>query len=146
MLEVFTKIKSANLKSPWAYFSASLFLAIILDQLSKYFMLKYFPTNVFKSFGLFGHFAYFWEGFFVILIILFFILLKEIFLKKTLTSIFFGAIIGASIANIIDKITREFILDWIPIFNLRFNLADLIIIASGLALIVLLKKNESACL
>ena len=137
MLKVFKKINKN-----WLYFWSVFFLILALDQISKILILNFFPDIVFRSFGLFGHFNLLWIGFFVIILVLFFIFFRKVFFQKKITILLFGAILGAAASNVLDKISRAVVLDWIPIFGLRFNLADLTIIICGITLALYLWRED----
>lgn len=117
------------------YFWFSFFSVIILDQLSKFFILRFFPQKVFRSLGVFGDFPFAWIGFFIALIVLFFLLFRRIFFQEKSSILLFGAVIAAAVSNILDKYIWAAILDWIPIFGLKLNLADFVLIICGVALV-----------
>jgi lipoprotein signal peptidase len=136
MFKTLSKIKINTI-----YFATGFIFVIFIDQISKYLILTYYPDIIYKSFGLFGNYQFYWEGFFVALILIFFLIYRKTFLKNDATSLLFGAVIAAAISNMFDKLTRSVIIDWIPIFSLKFNLADLILIICGTGLIYYLWKK-----
>jgi len=115
---------------------------LFCDQFSKQIILKSYPDIVFKSFGFFGHLGYVWAGFFIGLLVIFFVIFKDVFLKTRLSATAFGAILAGAASNIFDRVIYSTLIDWIPLGSLRLNLADLFIIISGIYLIYFLWKKD----
>ena len=128
-----------------------LFLALlILDQLAKfYFLSKSFNFNYFSfsfvpntgiSFGLFSGRNFIFI-FFITLVIGFIIYYYFIYKKYRLAFVF---ILAGAIGNLIDRIFRGFVVDFI---NLKiwpvFNLADLFVCIGVLLLIYYLIKEKA---
>lgn len=105
------------------------FLVFFIDQLSKLFVIKFFPgivsLNQGISFGLFP--SSFWL-YINILIIIFFTFYK----KDKLGT---GLILGGGISNLLDRLIRGGVVDFIDlkIFPV-FNLADFFIVLGGILL------------
>ena len=117
------------------YFWFSFLLVLILDQISKLFVLRFFPKLVFKSFGVFVGFNLLWAGFFVALVVVFFVLFRKLFLQSKLSASLFGAVIAAAASNILDRLFWGAILDWIGVFGFKLNVADFVLIIGGVILI-----------
>ncbi|HLC39008.1 MAG TPA: signal peptidase II [Patescibacteria group bacterium] len=126
-------------------FWISFTLIVVLDQLLKLFVLKIYPGIVYVSSGVFSHFNFAWAGILPAFLVVIFIIFQETFFKETITAVTFGALLGAAISNLIDRIFRHSVLDWIPIFGVKFNFADMILIIGSMILIInLWQKPEDS--
>ncbi len=120
----------------------SFLLVLILDQISKLFVLRFFPQEVFQSFGIFVGFGLLWVGFFVASVVVFFVLFKRLFFQNRLSALLFGAVIAAAVSNILDKLFWGAILDWIEVFSFKLNIADFVLIIGGIGLIFQLWRDK----
>lgn len=105
------------------------FLGLMIDQVSKLLASKFLPVN-YNSGISFG-----WGGsvsIFLILAILLLVVFDSIKRGVTISDIL---IISGGLSNIIDRVWRGAVVDWISLFGLWFNLAD-VAIAAGVALII----------
>lgn len=118
----------------WSIFWYALISAFVIDQLTKFIVVKskfHYFKNVHGPLGLYKHYPYFrpiiWSLHLTIIISLFFTSNAYIFLGASL--------ISAQISNIVDRITYKGVIDFIPfptpLPNLRiayFNFADICIL------------------
>ncbi len=144
-----------NYKKKWLLFILFVLLIIILDQISKFLVLKFAPLNtplevlgnffritfVYNERGIFGtsfgpHWLYYLlpAGGIVFVFILF---LKS---KSYFLSIVYGMIIGGGLGNLIDRLLYGKVIDFLDfgIGNLRwyfFNIADASVVISILLLL-----------
>jgi signal peptidase II len=120
------------------------FVVVVLDQLIKFFIYSHlrpldnslylikgfldltYVENRGAAFGFFQNGRYFFIFFTIILLVLLFISLKKMFLTSKTLSISVALIIGGGIGNLIDRIFRGFVIDYIHLsfFYPVCNLAD----------------------
>ncbi len=130
-----------------------------IDQLSKYFVEiklieKYSIINNFftleysQNYGI--AFGISIPQIFIILSIIIFLpiiiifLLKELSLSKNITKIIIALIIGGGLGNLIDRLTRGFVVDFISIWKWPiFNLADIYISLALLLIIIFYGKIKT---
>lgn len=96
------------------------FLAVILDQLSKYLFKSYFSVtrNYGAAFGLFQ--GYKWL-FVIVAVIVVFLIYKY----RNLNNLALGLLLGGTIGNLVDRLVYGYVIDFINLgFWPSFNLAD----------------------
>ncbi len=110
---------------------------IILDQTAKFLIAK-FQLNIFKNYGAvfglgknYGDFLIFFIALFVIL----FFFKKNKFAQNQKNLIGFLLLFAGGISNLIDRIFRGYVFDYIFIKTAVFNLADLFILLGGIILL-----------
>ncbi|MDP2642495.1 MAG: signal peptidase II [Candidatus Peregrinibacteria bacterium] len=129
----------------WKIFSLSVLVAFI-DQATKFFIEKNFPEITSHNTGIaFGiDIGNVWAIIIsnVILIgIVIYAAKKELRIKSMLTQIFLAMILGGGIGNLIDRIFRGSVLDFISIWLYpSFNIADICISVGILGMIIFFKK------
>lgn len=112
---------------------------LFLDQLTKYFILKFKPNLIVQNPGfLFG----LERGFpglliaLIILVIIFLIYSRHFsnFINRNAGS--FNLLVAGGLSNLIDRVFRGFVIDYIHIRGLPvFNIADLAIVLGGIVLV-----------
>ena len=96
------------------------FLAVILDQISKYIFKSYFSVtkNYGAAFGLF-------QGYRWLFVIVAVIVVLLIFKYRKLNNLALGLLLGGTIGNLIDRLVYGYVIDFIDLgFWPSFNLAD----------------------
>jgi len=135
------------------------FFIVILDQLTKYIIKQNFQlnqsipviknilhmtyvTNTGSAFGLFKGLNWFFVLFSVIVIIAIFYYLKKIVKNEKLLQFAVGLLLGGTIGNLIDRIARGAVIDFID-FRIWpvFNIADSAVTIGIVSLIILLWKK-----
>lgn len=126
------------MKKPGLFFLA----AMAVDRITKHFAVAFsmdYHKNYGIAFSLFqgsGNMAIA-VGFFIIVLFVFF---YRVFLPKI--SKFWLAILAAgAVGNMIDRVMFGYVIDWIFI-GLYINIADILLIAGALGLLIELHKNS----
>lgn len=108
---------------------AIFFLVVVSDQLSKWFAVRMdvgFTENRGIAFGLFPSFDWVFLLFAVVLGLGWFLRVKKF--SSSLSSIGFGLLLGGGSSNLVDRVVRGSVFDFLRIgIGPRFNLADLAI-------------------
>ena len=121
------------------YFLGVALLVVVLDQVSKSIVVNSFPytTNTGAAFGMLQSYQPFLIGITIIVIGLLFYYAKEY-------PIALGFILGGAVGNLIDRLARGFVIDFIDFgFWPSFNIADSAnTIGAGLLIIYLLKEHH----
>ena len=81
-----------------------------------------YVQNTHGAFGLFGDRIWFLIGLAVVVLGLFYAAFRDAAAQSLLVRIAFGAILGGAVGNIVDRIQRHFVVDfidlrWWPVFN-----------------------------
>jgi len=81
-----------------------------------------YVQNTHGAFGLFGDRIWFLIGLAVVVLGLFYVAFRDAAAQSLLVRIAFGAILGGAVGNIVDRIQRHFVVDfidlrWWPVFN-----------------------------
>jgi len=121
-----------------------------LDQISKYFVLKYlnspqflleYSENMGIAFGIPMPKIFLTFGSLLLVFVIIYFNFKELYMKKPLSRIALSLIVGGAIGNIIDRFTHGFVVDFIAIWKWpNFNLADSFITVGILLIIVFYAK------
>ncbi|MDI3478220.1 MAG: signal peptidase [Thermoanaerobacterium sp.] len=138
------------------------FIAIIIDQLSKYFVVKYLkPIGSFPIINNIFHFTYVENRgaafgilqnrtlFFIIITVIVGTILIYSIVKipgSTFYKFTLSMILGGAIGNLIDRVRLGYVVDFIDFkfFPAVFNLADsMIVVGAFLLCYVLIFKNEN---
>lgn len=114
------------------FYSSITLLLIVLDQLIKWWMVKFHPSLVLANKGIiFGWIENPFIGYSLLvvgLLVLIWLILKFRF-SHFAFRLSLGLISAGAISNLIDRIFRGYVVDYIHFFNLNvFNLADVLII------------------
>lgn len=129
-------------------FSFIVFLVVIFDQLTKYFILKTNPNlnlkilkitlikNTGAGFGILQN-QTFLLGIISLIVALLIIIYYKKIPKDTFPHILFALFLGGVIGNLIDRLFRGYVIDFINFgFWPAFNLADAVLTVSVIGLIV----------
>jgi len=122
------------------YFPYSLILILILlDQLIKVIILKYsswaiINPNYIFGFGVNG-------GLFFLLAAILILILGIIKLEKTANIYPFGLMLGGALSNLIDRLFRGGVIDYFNIGLIKFNLADIFLIAGVILYVWILPRQ-----
>lgn len=117
---------------------------IIVDQVLKFILNRYFPSIIFSSQNFLGMSSYLQLALLVILIAIIILLYykNKNFQQNLLAFVF---IISGALSNLLDRFFHGHVIDYLPIINGYFNLSDLYILF-GLILIVLnIRKRANSC-
>lgn len=115
-------------------------IVVILDQLSKFFAVKYLNYSV-NDGALFGMFNGGRIIFIIVAVIIIFLILK--FKKDLKTDFGVGLVIGGTFGNLIDRIFRGVVIDFIDLkIWPSFNIADLSVSIGVIIIIWYLVKKE----
>lgn len=81
-----------------------------------------YVQNTHGAFGLFGDRIWFLIGLAVVVLGFFYVAFRDAAAQSLLVRIAFGAILGGALGNIVDRIQRHFVVDfidlrWWPVFN-----------------------------
>lgn len=109
------------------------FLAVLLDQLSKYIFKGYFSItkNYGAAFGLFQGY----RGLFIVVAAI--VMLLIFYYRNKLDNLALGLLLGGTIGNLIDRITHGYVIDFIDLgFWPSFNLADSFSVIAAFILII----------
>ncbi len=121
-------------------------LVIFLDQMTKFAMEKNFPEIISNNTGIaFGiNIGNIWtivvSNIFLIGIVIY-AAKKELQITHTLTQIFLALILGGGIGNLIDRIFKGYVVDFISIWRYpSFNVADICISVGIFGIIIFFNK------
>ncbi len=128
-------------------------LLIVIDQLSKYFILRFQPNfkvlffniylikNTGAAFGILSNNSFILGIFSLIISIL---LIAYIIKSKEFTlQLILSLLLAGTIGNMIDRLFRNYVIDFIgTTFWPSFNVADSLITISGVLIIIYLVKEE----
>jgi signal peptidase II len=116
-------------------------ILLIVDQLIKFVLIIFFPEQVFKNLvGIFNIGNIFYIILFTILMVI--VLLFLFNNKKDIYVFPFQFILAGAFSNLLDKVFRGYVIDFIPVFNGYLNLADLFIIFGLLIILLNLRKTS----
>lgn len=131
---------------------------ILLDQALKFIIVNYLPEDGFFVFNnIFGLGQFQNEGvafglampkvimYLVVFLVLYFLLQKfrrELEQRNFLVLLSLTLVISGALSNLIDRIARGFVVDYIHIFTAVFNLADIYIIA-GIAVMIFMEFRKA---
>lgn len=133
-----------------------IFLLIIIDQLTKYFAYAYKPSlnilgdffrlqyieNTGTIFGLFENSNYIFVALAIILCIIILIYMKKNIEKNSIKEKAFMLILAGGIGNLIDRILRGFVVDFISLKWVGiFNFSDMYIVF-GVIIIIFIELQE----
>jgi len=110
---------------------------IVVDQISKYIIIKYFAQIiVFNQRGVWGVVPA-WFGIISLVILSFWLI------KQTSPSLIYWVILAAGISNFIDRLIYVGVVDWIHTFSWFpvFNLADMVI-SGGVGMLIIKEFNS----
>lgn len=131
---------------------------ILIDQALKFVIVNYLPEDGFFIFNNFLGISQFQnEGiafglampkvilYLVVFLVLYFLLQKfrkELKQKNFLVLLSLTLVIAGALSNLIDRLYRGFVVDYLHIFSAVFNLADIFIIA-GLAVMIFMEFRKA---
>ncbi|PIZ76396.1 hypothetical protein COY05_01270 [Candidatus Peregrinibacteria bacterium CG_4_10_14_0_2_um_filter_38_24] len=121
-------------------------LTVLVDQLAKFVTEKNFPEIVSNNTGIaFGiDVGNIWTiviSNIILIGIIIYAAKKELQIKNTLTQVFIAMVLGGGIGNLIDRIFRGSVTDFISIWIYpSFNIADICISVGILGIIIFFKK------
>lgn len=121
-------------------------LVVLIDQLAKFFTEKNFPEIISQNTGIaFGlNVGNVWAiviSNIILIGIIAYAAKKELQIKNTLTQFFLAMVLGGGIGNLIDRIFRGSVTDFISIWIYpSFNIADVCISVGILGIIIFFNK------
>ena len=103
-----------------------------------------YVQNTHGAFGLFGDRTWLLIAIGVVVLAVFYVVFREVAAQSLLVQIAFGAILGGALGNMIDRLQRHFVVDFIDVRVWPvFNLADSCI-TIGVALLLLAGTKRRA--
>ena len=138
---------------PEILFSSIVFLVVILDQLTKYLILKFNPNltlnflkihlvkNTGAGFGILKDYTWLLD-LISLVVVVFLICYYPKITKEKFSQILAALFLGGTIGNLIDRLLRKFVVDFIDFsFWPAFNIADASITIGAIGLIIYFWKK-----
>lgn len=130
--------KAKFLKKYWGLF----FMLLVIDQTIKFLFIIFWPNIIYKNlFGIASFNIWFQIALFLFLTILLIYIIK--FNKSENKFWLYQLIFAGAYSNLLDRIFRGYVVDYIPVFNAYLNISDLFILIGLLFILLDFRKVKS---